>query len=729
MEGIDLSDLLPEFLSEAKEHLEALERGLLQLELSGGGEFQKKTINGLFRNAHTIKGSARVMGFEAVNRLAHAMEDVLGEHRDEGRNPDSAVIDRLLRAADRLRALLGEPSAPAEAGEAMILELRGRAPLAPPAAISAAPEVSPGEPASPAGPASTGSPVLEPTAAPGTDTIRVAVSRLDELLRLSGELVMGVQRLETVQRKRAVLVSGLTRFLRSVVAKEERLRSGAGSGAAVLDVVAEARRYLGEIESFRGETTDVARLLPSISERIEQEVMGLRLVPLTTVLGALPRQVRDLSREHGKEVELVVSGERNELDRRIIQGLSEPLLHLVRNAVDHGLETPAEREAAGKPRAGRLSVTASRRGAQVLLEVADDGRGLDPAKLRETAVKKRLLSEEAATALDDAAALELIYTPGFSTSALITSTSGRGVGMDAVVAALQRIGGSVELSTELGKGTRFLLALPLTVTIAHALLVEVGERVFALPSAGIERIVKLGKDAVQVASGREQLLLDGRPVPLLSVGQLLSTGGERGSLAVVVRAAGGRTGLVVSRIADEREIVLKPLGDVLTRGELASAATLLPDGSLVLVLDAAALVRAGRGTRRRAAEESAPRSARRILVADDSTPTRELERSILLASGFDVETAVDGADAWRKLQAGAFDLLITDVEMPEMTGFELTEAVRRDARFANLPVVIITSLDRESERRRGLTAGAQAYLVKNAFDQTALLETLERLLP
>jgi len=218
-------------------------------------------------------------------------------------------------------------------------------------------------------------------------------------------------------------------------------------------------------------------------------------------------------------------------------------------------------------------------------------------------------------------------------------------------------------------------------------------------------------------------------VPLLSLGRLVSAGGDAGSLAVVVRAAGGRSGLLVSRVVDEREIVLKPLGDVLTRGELASAATLLPDGSLILVLDAAALVRAARGTRRRAAEEAAPKAARRVLVADDSTPTRELERSILVASGFDVETAVDGADAWRKLQAGAFDLLVTDVEMPEMNGFELTEAVRRDPRFAALPIVIITSLDRESERRRGLAAGAQAYLVKNAFDQTALLETLERLLP
>ncbi len=771
MQGIDLSDLVPEFLSEVREHLEALERGLLQLELSGAEEFQKKLINGLFRAAHTIKGSARVMGYDAISRVAHAMEDILDHCRENQNNPNAASIDKLLRAADRLRTLTDQPATSQEGADAMIAELRGGTPAAassapvleaaplapppsapPPAPVAPAPPVAEPVSAAPASDSLAGSapeappvpgsaPALEappvPGSAPaGSETVRVAVSRLDELLRLSGELVMGVQRLEAVQKRRGVLVGGLNRFLQSVVGKEQRLRSGESfSEETASDIVTEAKRFVGEIESFRGETGDVARLLPSITERIEQEVMGLRLYPLSAVFGTLPRLVRDLSKEHGKPVDLIIEGERTELDRRVIQGLSEPLLHIVRNAVDHGLETPEEREAVGKPRTGRFTVTAVRQGGRVFVDLEDDGRGLDAQKLRETAVRKKLLSHDEAAALDDQAALELIYLPGFSTSALITTTSGRGVGMDAVVASLQKLGGSVELTTEKGKGTRFRLALPLTVTISHALLVEVGDRVYALPSAGVERIVKLSRQNVTISAGREQVLLEREPVSILRVGRLLSRNAlaaESGALegpALVVKTAGGRFALAVSRVVDEKDVVLKPLGEILARGELASAATLLPDGSLVLVLDPLALVRAGRGTRRRREESSVARGPRKVLVADDSTTTRELERSILVASGFDVETAVDGEDAWSKLQLGDFDLLITDVEMPGMNGFELTEKVRRDPRFAGLPVVIITSLDKDSERRRGLSAGAQAYLVKNSFDQTALLETLERLLP
>ncbi|MBL8113768.1 MAG: Hpt domain-containing protein, partial [Acidobacteria bacterium] len=367
MQGIDLSDLVPEFLSEVREHLEALERGLLQLELSGTEEFQKKLINGLFRAAHTIKGSARVMGYDAISRVAHAMEDILDDCRENQKNPNAASIDKLLRAADRLRTLTDQPATSQEGADAMIAELRGGTPAAPssapvleavtpqapvpeppsPELPAPAPSAPPGPPSAPAvASAPAPAPAAEqPSAGPaqeapaGSETVRVAVSRLDELLRLSGELVMGVQRLEAVQKRRGVLVGGLNRFLQSVVGKEQRLRSGESfSDETASDIVSEAKRFVAEIESFRGETGDVARLLPSITERIEQEVMGLRLYPLSAVFGTLPRLVRDLSKEHGKPVDLVIEGERTELDRRVIQGLSEPLLHIVRNAVDHGLE-------------------------------------------------------------------------------------------------------------------------------------------------------------------------------------------------------------------------------------------------------------------------------------------------------------------------------------------------------------------------------------------------------
>ncbi|HEV8268607.1 MAG TPA: response regulator, partial [Thermoanaerobaculia bacterium] len=413
--------------------------------------------------------------------------------------------------------------------------------------------------------------------------------------------------------------------------------------------------------------------------------------------------------------------------------LSEPILHVVRNALDHGFEDPKARAKAKKPAAGRLSVRAYRRGGEVCVDISDDGRGMIPKELRDAAVRKRMLTAEEAAALDDTSSLDLIFLPGFSTSTLITDTSGRGVGMDAVRTAIQRLGGSVETRTEPGKGTTFTFVLPLTVTLARVLLISVGERTFALPTGSIERIVRASRDRVQVAGGREQLVLDGEPIPLHRLSKLLLGADAAldppGGPAILFRVAGQRAAFAATRLLDEREVVLKPLGEILT-ADLIAGATILPDGNVALVLDPAALVRTARtGLRLTGRQAIAEEKRKRILVVDDSTTTRELERSILAASGYDVETANDGGEGWAKLQAGGYDLLVTDVEMPGLTGFELTRKVRSDPRLSALPVVIITTLDRDSERRQGLAAGAQAYLVKNSFDQTSLLQTIERLLP
>jgi two-component system chemotaxis sensor kinase CheA len=740
MSSVDLSSLIPDFLAEAREHLGVLERGLLALEAAPDADSRAQAINTLFRSAHTIKGSSRLMGYAHVGRVAHALEDVLGELRGGGLTIEATLVDQLLRAVDQLRRMIDQPPDYDEGADDTIARLRDLLPAEEtpaevfgvselPSLLEAEPAIDESADTKPvvAAPAS-GPTASTPTPTASDDTVRVAVGRLDELLRLTGELMMDVQRVQELDRvERARTLA-------------RRAYGDIPAGQPVpawgqLDRRLDAAPPSASIEpggAGQVDLTEAIQSLASTVERLEQEVMTLRLLPVRGAFAGLPRLVRDLAHEHNKQVELTIEGETTELDRRILQGLNEPLLHIIRNAVDHGIESPAARVQAGKSPVGKISVQAFRQSSRVKIEVADDGRGMSPQALREAAVRKNLISAEAAAALDDAAALELVYLPGFSTSAFITSTSGRGVGMEVVKTAIAKLGGSIEVWTQAGSGTRFSLILPLTLTLARVLLVTINDSLYAVPAAAIERIVRLTPESIQSAAGREQLVFEGKAIPLLRLSRLLAGTTETPDrTALIVSIAGQRVSFAVGSLVDEREAVLKPLGALLSRAEIASGATLLPDGNVAIVLDPAACLRAARGGPRRTAARPVPvaRPRRRILIVEDTHTTRELERSILVASGYEVDTAVDGADGWRKVQANAYDLIVTDVEMPHMNGFELAEAIRAEPRFAGVPIVIVTGLEQESEKRRGLKAGAQAYLVKSAFDQTALVETVGRLLP
>ena len=710
MAELDVSSFVADFQAEAREHLDALERGLLTLESSPDTESRMASIRALFRSAHTIKGSARMMGFEQVAQVTHALEDVLGELREGRLTITPEATDDLLRAVDFIRQQIERPPDDAEGVSEMTTRLR--AILAPRDVI----EVPEGAQASDH---KAGAPDFKAEMA--EDTVRLPVGRLDDLLRLTGELRSAGQRIQALDVQSQIIAADAQTCLRAMRGGDaEKFRTSAVN--------------LGErLQGWRAEHNDSERVLASAIERLEQEVIALRLLPVSTVFASLPRLVRDLAREHEKLVDLTISGETTELDRRILQGLGEPLLHLVRNAIDHGIEPSAERARLGKPAAGQVVMRAYRQGKQVRVELSDDGRGMNPPALREAAVRKKLLTAEAAAALDDEAALQLIFLPGFSTSTFITSTSGRGVGMEIVKESIDRLGGSIEMWTQPGQGTRFTLVLPLTLTLAQVLFVAIDGKEYALPTGAIERIILLTPETIQSGGGRENVIFENKPIPLFRLGRLFGLSGSESNTCptLILSIANQRTAFAVERVIDEREVVLKPLGQLLSRSELASGATVLPDGQVALVLDPAGCLRAARSGPRRIAREVAAeeRPRYRILVVEDAYTTRELERSILAASGYEVDTAADGAEGWRSVQAGGIDLVVTDVEMPNMNGFELTQAIRGDERFAALPVVIVTGREQESERRRGLAVGAQAYLVKSAFDQAELLDTIERLLP
>ncbi|HET7568008.1 MAG TPA: response regulator [Gaiellaceae bacterium] len=642
------------FRDEANQRLDNIVDVLLALESGrAGGD----ALDLLFRDVHTIKGGAGMLGLDDVRTLAHAIEDLLESVRAAGAFPPP-LADPLLRAADALRRHV--------AGEG-----EGTPDLLEELAASRASVVAP----------ANGSPGERPAAATsggaGSDRgrgIRVPAEKIDRLLDLVGETVLHRRRLEHV------------------------LGDDTGD------------------ETIADELDVGGRLF----DELKDAAIQMRTLPLATITGALPRAVRDMAAETGKEVELVVRGEETELDRVILESLSEPLIHILRNAVGHGVETPEERRRAGKPERAVVSLSAVQRGGNVEITVADDGRG----------VRREVLAE----AQREGSLVDVLARAGFSTAEQVTDLSGRGVGLDAVKAHVESFGGTLEARSETGKGTEFVLTLPLALALMEVLLVERGGRPFGVPLANVDEAISVS-DALSL-EGRQALELRGRSLPLADLAELVGADAPQlapHAPAIVVSGGGRRVAAVCDRLLGEEEVVVKPLGPLLptVRGYLGAA--ILGDGRIALLLDPSALTGGSRRRVRAGADASAPaengrRTAPKVLVVEDSYTVRELQRSILEAAGYRVDTARHGREALAQVLADDdIALVLTDIEMPEMDGLELTRAIRDSAARASLPVVVVTSQGSEDDQRAGVEAGADAYMVKRAFDQQALLETVERL--
>jgi two-component system, chemotaxis family, sensor kinase CheA len=760
---MDLTAFYSQFRDETAENIRILNEGLLVLEaLEPGADGRREHIDTIFRAMHTIKGSARMLGFEQVGRVAHTCEHILGAVRESRRELDRALADDMLRAGDAIMELVsaaidGQPS-PIDV-EALTLTLgrSGRSEVtaadsdgsAPEPAATPAPAVAPAPPTpavppvQPAASEPAALPAFAKSARAARQTIRVRVDRLDKLLNLAGELAVGRQaqavHLQTLgeinslidQQERTLLA--LERELRQLrfspsqrASLDRHLNGALNAGDQANKLI---RAHSERFEQYAGHTTQLV-------EDLEQEVMAARLLPISNVYSNLPRAVRELARETDKAIELTLLGETTELDRKMIEALNDPLIHLIRNAVDHGIEMPDEREQAGKPRQGAITVSAEALGAYVNVTIRDDGRGMDPRLLREAAVRKNLFSAEAAALLTEQEALELIFTPGFSTAQMITDISGRGVGMDVVRTNIVELGGQVHVDSRLGVGTSITLALPLTLVTTRVLLVELGEYTFALPASSCQASIWAYAEQVQTIEGRAMLSHEGKLASLLRLADLLDVDGaqpfpsRRRTPAIVIGAAQRPLALLVDRLIDEREVVVKPLGPLLEKQRRFSGAIQMGDGRLILLLNPVALAQAARGMALMTTlvKHDDARRHSRLLVADDSFTTRELIRTILQSAGYDVTTAVDGFDALDKLRAAAYDLVVSDVEMPRVDGFQLTSRIRNDLGLAELPVIIVTSLASETHRRRGLEVGAQAYIVKSQFNQSNLLDTVQQLL-
>jgi two-component system chemotaxis sensor kinase CheA len=725
MTDIDLTAFYGQFRDETWENMNLLEQGLTALEANPG---DTALLDRMLRAVHTTKGSAKILGLAEINRLAHQVEEVLGAVRKGELSLTPEVGNVLLRASNGIRALTtarlegrGEPVDLAGLlGE--MQRLLGRKEAAP----EAAPVVT----------------VATPSAGPARETMRVDMERVDHLSRLVGEARL----LQEQARRHQDLLGDLLeaqeetkRAWRSLKETLEsfrdrlrpRQREEVSRRLERLERSLEEQNSRGSVLG-RQHAAWLERSTLNLSE-LQQLVLSIRMVPIGSLFEVFPGVVRRLAGECGVEVALEVRGAEVELDRRVLDLLREPLVHLVRNALSHGIESPEERVRQGKPPRGRLLLEAQALGRRVHIRVQDDGRGIDLEKVRRIAVERGLLEEKEAGQADEKTLLELLFRPAFSTRRQADEMSGRGVGLDVVQATLRRLNGLVQVETSPGQGTAFILDVPLTLATIPVLLVETAGETLAIPSGVVRGLMRVQPQEVVLVEGRPVLYWQERPLPLLSLAEVLglSAGREKQTVAVIAGSDGHQLALTVDRLLDETEAVVQPLGSILGRSPYFSAATISGMGQVIPILDLGGLLSARPGlsipSPRPPEAPAPPRDPPRILLVEDTLITRELERSILEAAGYRVETAQDGLDALEKLERGTFHLLITDIEMPRLDGLQLTARIRQDPRWAGLPIVIITAYADEERRRQGMQLGAQAYITKSRFDQGNLLETVARL--
>ncbi|WP_426386184.1 hybrid sensor histidine kinase/response regulator [Pseudomonas brassicacearum] len=741
------ASLLELFSLEAEAQVQVLSAGLLALERD---PTQADYLESCMRAAHSLKGAARIVGVDAGVSVAHVMEDCLVSAQERRLVLGAEHIDALLQGTDLLTRIATPGNSVGAPDIDAYVALMGRLldPNAPQAPAVVLPSVeTPVEPLRIELPEVEPLPATEP--APkrkrvtegGERVLRVTAERLNSLLDLSSKSLVETQRLKpwlaTMQRLKRQQSSGL----RALEELNVHLKDHALSLQAQ-EALGDARRLLAETQQLLAQKTakldEFAWQASQRAQVLYDTALACRMRPFADVLSGQARMVRDLGRSLGKQVRLEIEGEKTQVDRDVLEKLEAPLTHLLRNAVDHGIESPELRILAGKPAEGLIRLRASHQAGLLVLELADDGAGVDLDRVRRSIVERGLSPEQTAASLSEEELLTFLFLPGFSLRDKVTEVSGRGVGLDAVQHMVRQLRGAVVLEQTAGEGSRFHLEVPLTLSVVRSLVVEVGDEAYAFPLAHIERMCDLAPEDIVQVEGRQHFWHEGRHIGLVAASQLLNRPATKGSsqtlTVVVIRERETIYGVAVERFIGERTLVVLPLDERLGKVQDISAGALLDDGSVVLIVDVEDLLRSvdklldtGR-LERIARQNQAQAPRKRILVVDDSLTVRELQRKLLLNRGYDVAVAVDGMDGWNALRSEDFDLLITDIDMPRMDGIELVSLLRRDNRLQSLPVMVVSYKDREEDRRRGLDAGADYYLAKASFHDDALLDAVVELI-
>ncbi|MFV0929605.1 hybrid sensor histidine kinase/response regulator [Pseudomonas jessenii] len=746
------ASLLELFSLEAEAQTLVLSAGLLALERDPTLADQ---LESCMRAAHSLKGAARIVGVDAGVSVAHVMEDCLVSAQ-EGRlllRPEH--IDALLQGTDLLMRIATPSNNPEVSDiEAYVALMARLLDPAAPLVAPAAPVMAELQLEAPAPKVELPAPVVEPPSAPaprktkrttenGERVLRVTAERLNSLLDLSSKSLVETLRLKphlaTMQRLKRMQSNSL----RALENLNVHLKDHALSLEAQ-EALEDARRLLAQSQQLlmekNAELDEFAWHASQRAQVLYDTALACRMRPFADVLTGQVRMVRDLGRDLGKQVRLEIEGEKTQVDRDVLEKLEAPLTHLLRNAVDHGIETPEQRLLAGKPAEGLIRLRASHQAGLLVLELSDDGNGVDLEKLRRSIVERNLSLAETAAQLSEEELLTFLFLPGFSLRDKVTEVSGRGVGLDAVQHMVRQLRGAVVLEQTAGEGSRFHLEVPLTLSVVRSLVVEVGDEAYAFPLAHIERMCDLEPADIVQVEGRQHFWHEGRHVGLVAASQLLQRPASQNSgqtlKVVVIRERDAIYGVAVERFIGERTLVVLPLDERLGKVQDISAGALLDDGSVVLIVDVEDMLRSvgkllNTGRLERIARHSnqvVEAARKRILVVDDSLTVRELQRKLLLNRGYDVAVAVDGMDGWNALRSEDFDLLITDIDMPRMDGIELVTLLRRDNRLQSLPVMVVSYKDREEDRRRGLDAGADYYLAKASFHDDALLDAVVELI-
>jgi two-component system, chemotaxis family, sensor kinase CheA len=754
-------DLIDIFKAETEEHLTKLDNGLIALEKQPD---QPELVSSLNREVHTLKGAARVFGFSEIQDIAHRIEDLFEGIAGKKAVFSSLMAERIFKGLDAIRTILERIVQEKEIDldtlglcrelEACLAEKQGvrtqgkrgrgqnskrgkpnkgpegKAPEIEKAQLEASPPLREGD----------GS----PPSAQREEYIRIPLSRADKLLYLVGELVINKMKssAKVAQAKRLSKLSKEAQKSISLLSETIKREFSSQPG----DVTRLLSQCDAQIQNLREHSltlyddvsTETFHLDPVIDE-LQARVKEIKMVPLSTILEGFPRMVRDIASERGKEVQWQISGEETELDKKVLDRIKTSLIHILRNCIDHGIEEPEARVASEKPRAGTIKVSASQKADNVVITIEDDGRGMDIAEIKQTALKKELVTNHELERKTDKEILNLVFMNGFSTSPVVTDVSGRGMGLDIVSRDITNLKGQVILDTQKGRGTQFTLVLPLTIAVIHVLLVEAQDMTFALPMFSIIEGVRVDRDHVSTIEGRMAIPWREQIVPLVRLNEVLNLppSGEGNSkagkeMSVVIAASfDSHVGFIVDDIVGEEEVFIKGLGMHLGKMKNVSGAVIMPTGEVVVVLDIADLIAhsalsvpQGKGKQRPSRLE---RNEKRILIVEDAFSTREMEKNILETHGYQVETAVDGLDALDKMGGPPYDLIVSDIEMPRMNGFELCRALKKKEGTRDIPFVMVTALEREEDKRKGMEVGAAAYIVKSAFEQTNLLDTIEQL--
>lgn len=798
-----LKELRKVFAIEAEEHLQTIVAGLIDIEKNKDPAEYGNIIEGIYRAAHSLKGASRSVNLTSIGVVCQSLESIFSAMKNGLLTLSFGDFDTLHRSTDGISHMLASPSGEGdEAVEAFIGPLDRMInsnqkfpkqqdsakqdlslPLADPISfesfightitLESPEEPRPSfvfeEPFWGSERSYTDQTTIEQVQevstegistapAPGrlasSETIRVEVTKLDSILLQAEELISiklaGEQRISELEDiltlfgpwKKEWERAGAKSWVlgraqdKQTIETERSHTDSEGSFdwnySRILDTEA-------KLKGLRKALHSDLRTNGMLVDRLLEGTKTVLMLPFSTLLKALPKMVRDISRQQNKEAELVVSGGEIKVDKRILERIKDPLVHLIRNSIDHGIEKTDMRLANNKPVVGTISISVSQvEGTKIQVLVTDDGRGIDLAHVLENTVKRGLVSEEGANVLDEQSALQLIFQSGVSSSDIITDISGRGLGMAIVKEAVDKLGGSISIDTCKEKGTTFRICLPLTLATFRGILIREYGQIFTLPTSSVERVIRIRKDEVRSVENRETVAVKGVPLSLVRLGAVLgldpvADGAEERNLmtVVILKSGQSRMAFAVDKLLYEQEILIKGLGKQLVRVRNIAGATVLGSGQVVLVLNVVDLMRSAiRAAKTASIVPLAAKAAAKpkaVLVVEDSITSRTLFKNILASAGFDVHTVVDGMEAWIALKEKPFDIVISDVEMPRMNGFDLTAKIRGETKLAELPVILVTSLVSRQDRERGVDVGANAYIVKSSFDQSNLLEAVRRL--